>query len=56
MTERSFDIVLFGATGFTGQLVAEYLLERYGGDGELRWALARRNIAKLESVRQTLQA
>lgn len=55
MTERSFDIVLFGATGFTGQLVAEYLLERYDSDGELRWALAGRNIAKLESVRQTLQ-
>lgn len=55
MTERSFDIVLFGATGFTGQLVAEYLLERYGSDGELRWALAGRNTAKLESVRQTLQ-
>ncbi|EED33500.1 saccharopine dehydrogenase [gamma proteobacterium NOR5-3] len=55
MTERSFDIVLFGATGFTGQLVAEYLLERYGCDGELRWALAGRNMAKLESVRQTLQ-
>ncbi|WOJ94607.1 saccharopine dehydrogenase NADP-binding domain-containing protein [Congregibacter variabilis] len=55
MTERSFDIVLFGATGFTGQLVAEYLLERYGSDGELRWALAGRNLAKLESVRQTLQ-
>ncbi|MFT4875060.1 saccharopine dehydrogenase family protein [Congregibacter sp.] len=55
MTERTFDIVLFGATGFTGQLVAEYLLERYGSDGELRWALAGRNIAKLESVRQTLQ-
>ena len=55
MTERTFDIVLFGATGFTGQLVAEYLLERYGSGQELRWALAGRNMAKLESVRQLLQ-
>lgn len=55
MSQRTFDIVLFGATGFTGQLVAEYLLERYGSDGEIRWALAGRNTAKLESVRQALQ-
>lgn len=55
MTERSFDIVLFGATGFTGQLVAEYLLETYGSQGTLRWALAGRDMAKLESLRQTLQ-
>jgi uncharacterized protein YbjT (DUF2867 family) len=31
--DREFDIVLWGATGFTGQLVARYLLERYGVDG-----------------------
>ncbi|WP_439107168.1 saccharopine dehydrogenase family protein [Congregibacter sp.] len=55
MPERTYDIVLFGATGFTGQLVAEYLLERYGSDGEIRWALAGRNTAKLEAVRQALQ-
>jgi len=31
---RPFDVVVFGATGFTGRLVAEYLLERYGVAGE----------------------
>lgn len=36
-----FDVV-YGATGFTGRLVSEYLLARYGPGGELRWALARR--------------
>lgn len=47
----TFDIVLFGATGFTGRLVAEYL-NAHGGD--LRWALAGRNRAKLEAVQAQL--
>jgi short subunit dehydrogenase-like uncharacterized protein len=50
---RPYDIVLFGATGFTGQLVAEYLAVHYG-DSDLRLALAGRNQAKLESVRRDL--
>ncbi len=54
MSER-YDLILFGATGFTGQLVAEHLLDRYGSDGELRWALAGRSHDKLEQVRQQLQ-
>jgi short subunit dehydrogenase-like uncharacterized protein len=49
--DRAFDVIVWGATGFTGRLVAEYLLERYGVGGELRWAMAGRNLAKLESVR-----
>jgi short subunit dehydrogenase-like uncharacterized protein len=53
--DRELHIVLFGATGFTGRLAAEYLLARYGVNGELRWAMAGRNRAKLESVRLELQ-
>lgn len=49
---RKFDIVLFGATGFTGQLTAEYLA-RHGGAG-LRWALAGRSAEKLKVVRARL--
>jgi len=49
---RELDVVLFGATGFTGGLTATYLAER-GPDG-LRWGLAGRNLAKLEQVRNTL--
>ena len=56
MTDREFDIVLWGATGFTGQLVARYLLERYGIDGSFRWALGGRNVSKLEGVRAHLDA
>lgn len=53
---RDFDVVVYGASGFTGRLVAEYLLEAYGTDGQLRWAMAGRNLAKLEGVRRELGA
>jgi len=46
--------VVWGATGFTGQLTAECLLRQYGVAGELRWALGGRNAKKLESVRAAL--
>jgi len=52
MADRDFDIVLFGATGFTGQLTADYLA-RNAPPG-LRWALAGRNQGKLEAVRDRL--
>ena len=45
-----FDIVVYGATGFTGQLVAEYLAAHYGNDKQLKWAMAGRSLAKLASV------
>src|SRR5438067_2156039 len=48
--ERSFDIVLFGATGFTGRLVAEYLVRRGGA----RLALAGRDRAKLAALARDL--
>ena len=48
--EREFDIILFGATGFTGRLVARYLLEQYGTGDSLRWAIAGRNLEKLQEV------
>jgi short subunit dehydrogenase-like uncharacterized protein len=52
MAERDHDIVLFGATGFTGSLTAEYLAQQ-APDG-LRWALAGRNRAKLEALAERL--
>ncbi len=47
---RQFDIVVFGASGFTGRLVVEYLWQNYSSDSGLRWAVAGRNREKLESV------
>jgi short subunit dehydrogenase-like uncharacterized protein len=50
--KRDYDLVLFGATGFTGGLTAEYLARN--APAKARWALAGRNLAKLEQVRQRL--
>ena len=54
MSNREFDVVLWGATGFTGRLVAEHLLRRHGVDGEVRWAIAGRSEAKLAELRRDL--
>ncbi len=51
---RTYDVVLVGATGFTGGLTAEYLA-RSGPDG-LRWAIAGRNQQRLAAVRERLAA
>jgi len=51
-SKRLYDIVLFGATGFTGQLTAEYLAQN--APSGCRWALAGRNATKLEAVRTGL--
>ena len=52
--DRTYDIVVFGATGFTGGLTAEYLAQHAPPD--TKWALAGRNVAKLEGVRDRLKA
>jgi short subunit dehydrogenase-like uncharacterized protein len=52
-SSKDFDLVLFGATGFTGRITAEYLLQKRPA---LRWALAGRSRDKLERVRAGLAA
>lgn len=49
MAERDLDVVVFGATSVTGRRVAAYLADR-AGEGELRWAAAARDPAKLERI------
>lgn len=51
-TDRPYDIVLFGATGFVGVLTAEYLAEN-APEG-LRWAIAGRSAEKLQRLRESL--
>lgn len=51
---RKFDIVVYGATGFTGRLVAEYMVAKQGHG--LRWAMAGRSGDKLDRVRQDIGA
>ena len=53
---KQFDIVVYGATGFTGQLVAEYLAAHYKNDSGLKWAMAGRSLDKLKSVRDAVGA
>ena len=50
------DIVVYGATGFTGQLVAEYLASHYAAKADLKWAMAGRSLDKLASVRDAIGA
>jgi short subunit dehydrogenase-like uncharacterized protein len=51
-----FDIIVYGASGYTGRLVAEYLAGRYGVGGEVSWAMAGRSADKLAAVRDEIGA
>ncbi|WP_411341765.1 saccharopine dehydrogenase NADP-binding domain-containing protein [Sphingopyxis sp. J-6] len=54
---REFDIIVYGATGFTGRLVAEYLSEHYAGRADApKWAMAGRSADKLAEVRDLIGA
>ncbi len=53
---REFDVIVWGATGFTGALVAEYLLREYGVDQSVRWAIAGRDSDKLAAAKTSLGA
>jgi short subunit dehydrogenase-like uncharacterized protein len=55
---KKYDFVLFGVTGFTGKLAAEYVIERSSSGRDeyssLQWACSARNIAKAEELLKTL--
>ncbi|WP_298444346.1 saccharopine dehydrogenase NADP-binding domain-containing protein [uncultured Ferrimonas sp.] len=51
--DKQLDVVVFGATGFTGQLIAAYL-QRHYHNSELSWGMAGRDLAKLQAVRSQL--
>ena len=55
MSDKSVDVVIYGATGFTGKLVVEYMQEKYGKDECISWAIAGRSEEKLNSVREELK-
>jgi len=54
--QRQYDLIVWGASGFTGKLVTEYLLRHYGTDSDLRWAIAGRDQEKLELICSELGA
>ncbi len=53
---KELDLIVFGASGFTGRLVAQYLNSTYGVGRDVAWAIAGRSRSKLESVRDSLGA
>ena len=53
---KPFDLVVHGATGFTGRLVVEYLVQHYPNGGPLRWAMGGRSAGKLAAVRDEVGA
>ncbi len=56
-SSAEFDLIVYGASGYTGRLVAEYLDQHYGSrDDAPSWAMAGRSLEKLESVRDEIGA
>ncbi len=53
MNEKNYDIVVYGATSFVGQIITHYMAEQFGCDN-LRWAIAGRSMAKLTDLKQSL--
>ncbi len=56
MSGREFEVIVWGATGYTGRLVAAHLLKTYGAEGDLKWAMAGRSADKLAEVRAEIGA
>ena len=52
MEKKIFDVIVWGSTGFTGKLVTEYLIKKYGLGQNLKWAIAGRNKEKLEQIKK----
>ena len=54
MSNPQFDLIIFGATSFVGQLLCRYLNDQYGVDGDIKWAAAGRSLPKLETLKNSL--
>ncbi len=56
MNSAQYDIIIFGATSFVGQILTGYMFELYGAKGEIKWAIAGRSENKLNEVKAKYQA
>jgi len=54
MNNKHFDMVLYGATSFVGQITARYLLQELGASGDIKWAIAGRSESKLNQLKTSL--
>jgi short subunit dehydrogenase-like uncharacterized protein len=53
---REFDVIVYGASGFTGRLVAEYMQRTYGAGSNVTWVMAGRDTAKLDGIKAEIGA
>lgn len=51
---KDFNVIIYGASGYTGRLVAEYMQNQYGAGGDVKWAMAGRSESKLAAVRDEM--
>ena len=51
---QQYDVIVYGATGFTGQLVAEYIQNEHASNKDFKWAMAGRNLDKLKAIANSL--
>jgi short subunit dehydrogenase-like uncharacterized protein len=56
MTSQKYDLIVFGATSFVGNILCQYLSSEYGINDKVRWAAAGRSEGKLEELRNSLGA
>lgn len=54
MTNPSFDLIVYGATSFVGQILTRYLVEHVGVDKTVNWAIAGRSASKLDILKVSL--
>ena len=54
MKKKEFDLIVFGATSFVGQILVQYLWKRHGLNGEIKWAIAGRDADKLAVLKNRL--
>mgnify|MGYP001488032475 CR=1 FL=1 len=52
--QMKYDFVIYGASGFTGKLVVEYALSKYLDENSISWAIAGRNLEKLNNLLEKL--
>ena len=53
MAENKFDIIVYGATSFVGQIITRYMHEQFA-DGSIKWAIAGRSLSKLQQLSDTI--
>ena len=54
MSEEKFEIIIFGATSFVGEILCQYMVAEYGVGEDVSWAVAGRSVGKLDTLKKTL--